>query len=72
VRQESLAIDAQYEKKHKQAEVGWKMCVLINRRSLSHLSHSARNPHRSTPPASPYFEAGMTTWNPYSRKLPTR
>jgi V-type H+-transporting ATPase subunit E len=25
VRQESLAIDAQYEKKRKQAEVGWKM-----------------------------------------------
>lgn len=27
MRQESLAIDAQYEKKRKQAEVGWKMCV---------------------------------------------
>ena len=25
VRQESLAIDAQYEKKRKQAETGWKM-----------------------------------------------
>lgn len=27
VRQESLAIDSQHEKKRKQAEVGWKMCV---------------------------------------------
>jgi hypothetical protein len=30
VRQESLAIDAQYEKKRKQAEVGWKMYVYLS------------------------------------------
>ena len=44
VRQESLAIDAQFDKKRKQAETGWKMCVIITSSILLWADANAKIP----------------------------